>query len=273
MVRKRIGCQTYHLISLSPYHLAPGARRVAAWMLACLTAAPCLAQSNSLFRRGRQALRGVPATQPALMPVRAPLVPAPANSADEQPPPNPVLLGTSLIAVEPPKKRKIQVHDPITIIVREDKQAKTRSRLDTRRQAELTAELRKWFRLGQRDRLVPQTFPAGTPGIDGELDARNRSDGRVERNDTLITRIAATVIDVKPNGTLVLQARKDIQIDEDRQIVTLTGVCRAEDVSPQNTILSTQIADLRIRVQHFGPARDAARRGWFSRLWDLIRPF
>lgn len=261
--------QSYHLSTLSPYHLAP-----ALLALAGLIAAEGAAQSNSLFRRGREALhQGVPATQPAAMPVGAPRVPAPVNSAEEAPPPNPVLLQASLIAVEPPKKRKIQVHDPITIVIREDKRAKTKSKLDLQRQADMTAELKKWFRLGQRGRLVPETFPGGTPGIDAKLDAEYQGDGKVERNDTLITRIAATVIDVKPNGTLVLSARKDIQIDEDRQIVTLTGVCRAEDVSPQNTILSTQVADLRIRVQHFGPARDAARRGWFSRLWDLIRPF
>jgi len=240
--------------------------------------APSVAQNNSIFRHGtaRSAGRSAPASQPSgaradlIFPAR---IVAPTNSADESPPPNPVLLRTSLIAVDPPKPRKIQVHDLITIIVREDKRSNTDSRLRTEKDGFLKADVRQWFKLNTHGNAVPQTFSGGVPGIDLALDAEYNGRGRTERKDSLITRISALIIDVKPNGTLVLEAKKQIGIDADRQIVTLTGVCRATDVTAQNTILSTQVANLQINAQHSGPSRDAARRGWFTRIWDLIRPF
>ena len=88
-----------------------------------------------------------------------------------------------------------------------------------------------------------------------------------------MTRIQARVIDVKPNGNLVLEARKRITVDEEDQIATLSGVCRSKDVTAQNSVLSTQVADLEISVSHTGAARDASRRGWAMRLFDLLRPF
>jgi len=251
-----------------------GDKVVCAVLLILLAACgPALAQSNSLFRQGR-AVAPASTSQPASrMPaLLLPLAASPIAGRGEQPTPNPALLHTSLIAVAVPQPRKIQVHDPITIIVREDKRATTDSQLKSERDAKLQAELRKWFRLNKDGRLVAQ-LPEGEPGIDAELDAEYEGKGKVNRKDTLITRIAATVIDVKPNGTLVLQARKDIKVDEDRQLVTLTGICRAEDVAAQNTVLSTQVADLSVQIEHTGPARDAARRGWAARLWDFIRPF
>jgi flagellar L-ring protein precursor FlgH len=100
-----------------------------------------------------------------------------------------------------------------------------------------------------------------------------KGDATVDREDTLILRVTAEVVDVKPNGTLVLQARQRIQTDEDVQTLVLTGVCRAEDVTPDNTILSTQMFDKSIAKTHTGPVRDTTRRGWLVKLLDAISPF
>jgi len=71
----------------------------------------------------------------------------------------------------------------------------------------------------------------------------------------------------------VLEATKVIDIDEEGYRISLTGTCRGQDVTPQNTLLSTQIADMVIDVKHNGAVRDATRRGWFQRGLDLLRPF
>ncbi len=259
-----------------------GAPMTARSTLACLlvTAAlpSALAQSNSLFggRGSAPQPRPVPTTQPArpmLPPVSAgprsrPL--PPANPMDDVPQ-NPILLAYSPIAVAAPKRERIGVGHLVTIIVRESKQALTDARIDSLKEWEITAELRKWFRLDKDDKLVPQTFQSGTPGVDFTSEDQYRGNGRYNRNDQLTTRITATVIDVKPNGTLTLEARKSIKVDEERQNYTLTGVCRSEDLTPQNTLLSTQIADLIVEVEHTGATRDATRRSWFKRIADLLR--
>jgi flagellar L-ring protein FlgH len=81
------------------------------------------------------------------------------------------------------------------------------------------------------------------------------------------------VLDVKPNGTLVLQARKRIKTDEEEQAFILTGVCRAEDITADNSILSTQLYDLELSKSHQGTVRNATRKGWGGKLLDAISPF
>ncbi len=257
-------------------------RRVPVWTLAWLIAAasgPAAdAQSNSMFRRAGSGAGPAPTTQPAagvaeiLLPAPPTLVYPQFDGDDGPPPPNEVLLAASLIAVEAPKPRKIRVHDRITIVIREEKRSTTDSELKREKKWEIAAELKQWIRLNEDHKLVPQVFPMGNPAIDLEYDDKYQGKGKVGRKDSLITRVTATVIDVKPNGDLVLEAKKDIKIDEDRQLIRLTGICRSEDVTAQNTVLSTQLAEARIDIQHSGPARDAARRGWLVRIWDFIRP-
>jgi flagellar basal body L-ring protein FlgH len=53
----------------------------------------------------------------------------------------------------------------------------------------------------------------------------------------------------------------------------LTGICRSEDVTPANTILSTQVAEMVLVEKNSGALRDATQRGWIPRLLDWAKPF
>jgi flagellar L-ring protein precursor FlgH len=66
---------------------------------------------------------------------------------------------------------------------------------------------------------------------------------------------------------------KTIQTDEEEQSVILSGVCRAEDITADNTVLSTQLHDLTVRKTHKGAVRDTTKRGWIPRLLDVLNPF
>ncbi len=96
---------------------------------------------------------------------------------------------------------------------------------------------------------------------------------QVERDDTFVGRITAEVIDVKPNGTLTLEAKEDIKTDEEDQKVSLIGTCRVEDITPDNSILSNQLYNLSLSKQHKGAVKDTTERGIFTRLLDSINPF
>ena len=243
-------------------------------VLAGLTAESGLAQSNSLRRMRRPDVISTRSADPrdawSAASVRVPLIKAVES---ETPSVNPTLLRASPIAVELPQPEKIAVGDLVTIIIREDKKFSTTSKLESEKEWKLEAELKKWFRLDGLTKLLNQDFPGGTPGADFEFANEYEGEGKVNRKDSLVTRIQARVIDVKPNGNLVLEARKRITVDEEDQIATLSGVCRSKDVTAQNSVLSTQVADLEIGVSHTGAARDASRRGWAMRLFDLLRPF
>ena len=79
------------------------------------------------------------------------------------------------------------------------------------------------------------------------------------------------IIDVKPNGLLVIEARAKVEHDEEISTITLTGTCRKEDVTADNTILSTQIADKHVAVKNEGALRAVSTRGWIPKLLDLIK--
>jgi flagellar L-ring protein precursor FlgH len=244
------------------------------WLMSLVLAATAGAQSNSLLRRG--APPPPPTSQPAPTELILPAAvgnPRPRSSPlDAPPPPNLTLMKRSLIAVEAPTPRKIQTHDLLTIIVREDKRSSSDANLKSEKSWKIETELAKWFRI-KDGQWLQQGFNGGVPATDFELDNEYEGKGKTDRKDTLQMRVTATVVDVKPNGTLTLEARKAIELDEDTQVITLTGVCRSEDVTAQNTVLSTQLADVSVSVTHSGPARDAARRGWLMKAFDFLRPF
>ena len=260
-------------------------RRLAAGLLAVAvvawSGAQTSAQDNSLLHgQRRQAARpaaGASADDPA------PINPSDgvgvrgrqqvAADYDEEPPPNEVLVTFSPFGVEPPKPRKIQVHDLVTIIVRESRTSLSDAKMKSEKDWEMKSELTKWLRLDKNDHLVAQDFSSDvTPGVDFSFENSYEGKGKYDRKDTLTTRITARVIDVKPNGNLVLEARKRVEVGEEVLTATLTGECRSLDVTAQNTVLSTQIADLEITLPDQGAVRDATRRGWLMRLFDLLRP-
>ena len=72
---------------------------------------------------------------------------------------------------------------------------------------------------------------------------------------------------------LVLEAKARIVHDDEVSVVTLTGKVRKEDVTLDNTVLSTQLADKEITIENEGSLRGATRQGWISKLIDFMRPF
>jgi flagellar L-ring protein precursor FlgH len=241
-------------------------RRLIEALLVCLAvlglARIAWGQSSSLYMMGEQARDDLhPASGQLASGLFADLTPA-----------NEALAESSFISVALPEPRKFRLHDLITIIVKEKKKYESDGETEEKKDVSLQARLEEWFRI-HKHKWLQQTFGGGVPEVDFGLKGKWKGEGTVEREDEFTTRITAEVIDVKPNGNLVLQARKSIEMDEEWQVITLTGVCRSLDVSPDNTVLSTQLADLTITVEHAGAVRDGTRRGWVPRFFDWLRPF
>lgn len=182
------------------------------------------------------------------------------------------LTDMSFFAVPDPLPRTLKKHDLVTIIVREESEFKSEGTTDLKKQADLDARIDAFvrfsidnFQLKPNVGTVPQVASSGTRNFKGEA--------TVDRTDSFTARITAEVVDVKPNGTLVLQARKRIKTDEEVQQFVLTGICRAQDVNEDNTLLSTQMYDLELSKSHKGAVRDTTRRGWVPKLLDAINPF
>lgn len=247
-----------------------------------LSAAPAMAQNNSLLgtmRQGPTNGRAVSTSQPASVPPpvvpNGLVIPARATLKADRPDPKPngVLLQMSPFAVSKPDPEKIKVNDLLTIVVRESKTVTTDATMESKKDWTLDSALSKWICFNASKGIVPAQFPDGTPSMALNWNNDYKGDGKYDRKDELTTRVTARVIDVKPNGNLVLEAKDEIVIDDEGYTISLVGECRSLDVSAQNTVLSTQISNRVINVQHRGAVRDATRRGWLQRSLDLLRTF
>jgi flagellar L-ring protein precursor FlgH len=76
-----------------------------------------------------------------------------------------------------------------------------------------------------------------------------------------------------PNGNLVIDGRREVIVNNETQLLYVTGIVRPEDIGPGNTVLSSYIADAKITYTGSGVVSDKQRVGWFVRLIDKIWPF
>lgn len=94
--------------------------------------------------------------------------------------------------------------------------------------------------------------------------------GATARAGTLSATLTARVAEVLPNGDLVIEGVREIEINGDRQIVVLTGVARVVDIRPGNVLPSSAIGQLRIRYFGKGLMKDSLSPGWLVRILNKI---
>lgn len=177
----------------------------------------------------------------------------------------------SWIFIDPPPPRQIRLHDIVSIVVDEKSEVTLRSGFNRQRTVNLKAELKEFIRFSEKGNLT--NAAANQPTIDTNLNGQMRTLGRVTDQEGIRYRIAATVVNVLPNGVVVLEAHKSIRTDRDVWQFTLTGKIRSEDIRRDNSALSENIADLQIVKSRAGKVYDSTKRGWGTRLYDLLWPF
>ena len=184
------------------------------------------------------------------------------------------LSGYSMLVITPPPPKQLRLHDLVTIIVNETSRATRTQSLDTKKDYKANVRLSQFPSLAD---LIEARLEAGDTNttdllnILGKFQTKNK--GEYERTDRMTNRIQAEVIDIKPNGVLVLEARTSIQTDEERQLFVLSGNCRTEDVTDQNTILSGQMHNLNIITKNEGEVRKSARKGFIPRALETLFAF
>jgi flagellar L-ring protein precursor FlgH len=175
------------------------------------------------------------------------------------------------IPLPPPKE--VKVHDIITIRVDTGSRMSESAQLQRRRTSQYDAILNDWIVLEGLRAIRPAPQSEGDQRIQGNLNQNNRVTGQLDTAESLKFDIAATVAAVLPNGNIVLEAHKEVTVNNEQWLHSLSGVCRREDIGPNNTVLSKDIANLRVKKTELGQIRDAYKRGWLTRWWDQFGPF
>jgi flagellar L-ring protein precursor FlgH len=165
-----------------------------------------------------------------------------------------------------PKARK--VGDIVTISIVESSSAENNATTDTSRASSLTAGIEKFFGLGDKYReknyrSLPEYFdPFQKVAVKGSMESGFKGDGTTSREGKLT-----------PNGNLFIVGSREIMVNNETQFITLSGVIRPRDISPDNIILSTCISDARIAYSGIGVVDDRQRPGWLANLLNRIWPF
>jgi flagellar L-ring protein precursor FlgH len=111
------------------------------------------------------------------------------------------------------------------------------------------------------------------PIVQGSAKSDFKGKGDTNREGELIATITAKVVEVMPNGNLVLEARKELTINEERQILVLQGMVRPDDISMNNIVMSNKIADAQVFYVGDGVIQDKQKPGWLVRGLDKVWPF
>jgi flagellar L-ring protein precursor FlgH len=170
------------------------------------------------------------------------------------------------------EQRELKENDIITVLVDVRSTMLSEGEAENRRTANLNAVLADWLKFDGKD-LIPAPQSNGDPRVNGSVTSQFRAESDIELRDALTFRIAARVVDIQPNGNLVIEARREITINEEVWLHSLTGIVRRQSIGPDRTVRSDDIADLHIDKREKGFVRDGYRRGWWCRWYDKWKPF
>jgi flagellar L-ring protein precursor FlgH len=132
-------------------------------------------------------------------------------------------------------------------------------------------------RAGSMDFVVPEGQIGGRGFKGGSLSATSKNDfegkGDSAANNVFTGAITVTVIEVLPNGNLVVSGEKQIGINQGSEFVRLSGVVDPRFILANNTVSSTQVADARLEYRGAGYIDEAQTLGWLSRVFMSVMPF
>ncbi len=178
----------------------------------------------------------------------------------------------SWTSVEESRPKGYHIHDLVTIQILESSKHTTKAKAKTERDTAVNFAIEDWVKLTDL-KLRPDVQSHGDPTIAGSFTRDFDSKGDISRSDSLSAKIQAEVVDVLPNGSLVLEATHTVLTDDETTVITLTGKCRSKDIGVDNTIISSKIARCVVKKEHFGMVRGATKQGFFMQLMDFLNPF
>ena len=107
-----------------------------------------------------------------------------------------------------------------------------------------------------------------TFGLGGGINST--ASGSTNRTDTLTASIAVTVTQVLPNGNLAIEGKRKVGMNAETQEITLTGIVRPQDISFDNTLASSLVANAQIKYGGRGPVGDKQHDGLISRIFHFL---
>lgn len=165
------------------------------------------------------------------------------------------------------------VGDLVTITISEKASASKQATTETDRTSSMTAGIPHLFGIENSQWL------ADNPNIDianlVEANFANsfKGSGTTVRKENLVASLTAQVIDVYANGNLKIRGGKEVQVNNEIQVIYMTGIIRPVDILANNTVDSKHVLNAKISYTGKGAISDKQKPGWLLRTLDNIWPF
>jgi flagellar L-ring protein precursor FlgH len=174
-----------------------------------------------------------------------------------------------------------RVGDNVTINIVESSKATNQATTKTGRASDLQAGidtlfgLEDWYQnevLSYSNKL-PKINPFGTPSVKGSMASTFNGSGTTSRSGDLTAYMTAQITEILPGGNFRIVGSREVMVNNENQLIILSGIVRPRDISPDNIILSTYIADAKIAYSGTGIVDDRQRPGWLANLLNQLWPF
>jgi flagellar L-ring protein precursor FlgH len=169
--------------------------------------------------------------------------------------------------------RARDVGDIITVKVSETARASRKASTKANRDSSVEAGVENFLGIAESFLANNSANLDGSTLVKGSAATKFKGDGETSGESTMTASISMRVTQVLPNGNLAISGSRRVKINNEDQVIVLSGVVRPADVSPDNVVLSSKVADARIEYYGRGVVADKQSPGWLMRAVDWVWPF
>ncbi len=169
-------------------------------------------------------------------------------------------------------QRAWQPMDLITIVVSENAQGSKEADTEVKSQSNVLAAIQNFMGY-ELDAVEHRTGLDPEAVVQASTQNNFKGEGETSRKDVLTAKISAMVVEVLPSGIIRVEGQKRIAINQEEQVMVISGLARPRDINSANEVDSSKIANMRIDYYGKGIVGEAQRGGWLSRLMRYIWPF
>lgn len=169
--------------------------------------------------------------------------------------------------------RAANIGDVVTISITEANKASEIANTATSKDSGVKVGITSLFGLSFPMKAFTDKEANVETALEGTVGNVSEGQGKTERQSSFTSYLTARVIQVLPNQHLMIQGQRQMRINNETEVVTLTGIIRPQDIDRNNIVPSTKVAEARVLISGIGVVSDKQKVGWFQRLFDHVWPF
>jgi flagellar L-ring protein FlgH len=167
-------------------------------------------------------------------------------------------------------KKARNIGDILTVLIQENNGATRNNNTKTSKKTSVATALASLFYPASVSGAL--TKKGNLPAMSYNSDTEFNGGGAINNAETITAQMAVRVVDVLPNGNMVIEGTLRTAFSGEKQDAVVRGVVRPDDITSNNTLLSYNIADATIQFISKGTITDSQRKSWFTRIWEKVNP-